>query len=1708
MSTEVGSLELVIESEAKQANRSLTGLINRLEKVETSLTRVMTIAQGGVSLKGINFDKVFNASKLEKAGKQAGEKYGKALIKNFNLGRAGKDIEKQAAELSNKMFVGLAKAKKGNSIEFSSESGREAEEALTSLCTLIERNGSVAKGVADEYRELYECIKAASKIQISTDTAKSLGDSFSQRKGVLKNIKATDSVDSGRGLDSFLGGNIPDSVINSVDGLREALDGGSIEEQFMALSRAINKYYEDYRMFEPTSEADIDGICENFMDYAREIADADESLGGFQNTLSHCSETGKSFSESLGFDTSSFDRTAETAKQISSTFNEIGKTKVSSGTENLKKETRSLQEQMDSLLDRFEDVGKDFDTSSVSNLAMETKKTERELTRLKQSLAKNLATTESETLGKSFVNTAYDIQFATNKLEALKKAKSATNDNITIERWGNTGGATSDSDASVVNQSLNNTKTEATETVSVFGRLSAMLAALKGISLGDIFHLPSSALEFFKLDSTRLMDSTFTNDDALTEVTAKIESIKGAMSSARSSVGKSLSIGDVKGADEGLAKIRALERELKQYEKIAKGITSEKVDAGSSIDTSTISGKLKSFGASVKNAFSQAGAYIANSKLGSIGSIVGKGVVGAVKGVKTFGKGLKTVGSMALQAFPGIAKLGSGISSLGKRLLTSGIRQLVFKIISGINTAIQQGVQYLAQYSGSFNNAMSSMTSSLGYVRNALTSAFAPIVEVVAPYISQLLDMVASAANTLGRFFSALTGKSYAVQGKKAWTDYGSSVASAGTTASDGLDKATESAQEFQDYTLGIDELNVQPNSDSGSSGSSGSGSGGTGSGSGTGTNVADMFETTSIESSISDFANQLRSAFQSQNWEELGTLLGEKVNSIVDSIDFAGFGAKLGSGLNGAIQTVYYFLNAVDFVNIGSKIAEFLNNALTNIDFTFVGRLFIKQFTMIFDLVGGFLGSLDWGEVARDISDFLIGAMNEASDWIQGVDWANVARKLVKAIKDFILGIKWTELVISAFRLVGAAIGAVASFGGQLIKDALGALGDWIGDAFDDLGKNGIDGFLEGIVDAIAGIGQWIVDNVFQPFIDGFKGAFEIHSPSKVMAEMGGYVMEGLLEGIKGFGSSVLEFFSGIWENIKLVFSPVITWFSENFGGAIEGIKEAWSDIKDWFSEKWEGIKEIFSPVATWFSENFGSAYTAITNAWSFIGTWAKDKWNSIKKPFSNVAGYFREAFQNAYNAVTKIWDGIKGYFKTIAKNIIKPIGKAVNGVINGINWVLEKVGSGTRVKTWNYQSTLDTISAFKNGTGGLTEDTLGLVNDQAGGTYKELIVPPNGKPFIPQGRNVMLPLTKGTKIMPANETKAFLDNPQNSFPHFASGVGDFFNGAWKSIKNFTGNIADFLDKPRDILEMAVDKFTDVTGWDGIYADMASSAVKKLVDNCVNYIKKFFDSASSSKVEKAVKWAIGIANDNSHGYDQANRWGTPDYDCSSLVISAFEQAGIPLKSSGATYTGNMYSVAKNIGFSDVTGSVNKSSGSGIKRGDILLNRKNHTALSIGDGRVVQASSNENRGITGGKAGDQTGREIWTTSYYNFPWDDVLRYSKFAQGVGKILAKDVFPRYELGGFPEDGLFMANHNELIGQFANGKTAVANNYQIQDGIEKAVYNGYMKAHNEDSTETSLLTQILDAVKAGKTISIDGREIVRVYDTRKARNGYSFT
>ena len=208
------------------------------------------------------------------------------------------------------------------------------------------------------------------------------------------------------------------------------------------------------------------------------------------------------------------------------------------------------------------------------------------------------------------------------------------------------------------------------------------------------------------------------------------------------------------------------------------------------------------------------------------------------------------------------------------------------------------------------------------------------------------------------------------------------------------------------------------------------------------------------------------------------------------------------------------------------------------------------------------------------------------------------------------------------------------------------------------------------------------------------------------------------------------------------------------------------------------------------------------------------------------------------------------------------------------------------------------------------------------------------------------------------------------------------------------------------------------------------------------------------SAIESACAWAVGIANDNSHGYDQIHRQG-PDYDCSSLVINAYEQAGVKVKEAGATYTGNMRSAFVKCGFK----AIKYVKGMALKRGDVLLNEKHHTLLYLGDKKMVQASSNEKGGIYNGKTGDQTGREIYVGNFYEFSkgWDYVLRYDK--QEV--ITVNVTMPVLQKGSkCPEVGTVQTLLNALGFVGKNGRKLTVD-HDYGQNVEFAVKN-FQKAH----------------------------------------------
>lgn len=114
--------------------------------------------------------------------------------------------------------------------------------------------------------------------------------------------------------------------------------------------------------------------------------------------------------------------------------------------------------------------------------------------------------------------------------------------------------------------------------------------------------------------------------------------------------------------------------------------------------------------------------------------------------------------------------------------------------------------------------------------------------------------------------------------------------------------------------------------------------------------------------------------------------------------------------------------------------------------------------------------------------------------------------------------------------------------------------------------------------------------------------------------------------------------------------------------------------------------------------------------------------------------------------------------------------------------------------------------------------------------------------------------------------------------------------------------------------------------------------------------------------------------------------------------------------------------------------------------------------------------------------------------------NQVLSSASFSSGnaAKSIIGKTpkMIPAFATGGFPEDGMFYANSGELVGRFANGRTAVANNAQIIEGIENAVYRA-MTAAQRGSGRGGKIELILDK-------QVVGRAFGDAIDSEKRRSG----
>lgn len=400
-----------------------------------------------------------------------------------------------------------------------------------------------------------------------------------------------------------------------------------------------------------------------------------------------------------------------------------------------------------------------------------------------------------------------------------------------------------------------------------------------------------------------------------------------------------------------------------------------------------------------------------------------------LNGVGTGAK--QTAAFMGRLASAPVKKLLSPLSAVQDKLkhikyalLTVVTYGSIYRIISLFKTGLTDGLDNLYQYSlitgNQFAASMDRAATSLLYLKNSIGAAAAPLVNALAPALDFVVDRVVTLLNRFNQLVSALSGKTTYTKAVKQQTKYAEAV----KDTSDAEDDAKKKADELKRSLTSFDEIHALDDNSSKDSSSSKKND--------SGTEIPDyggMFTEENIDGGISDFAKNLKDTINKGDWQSLGKMLADKVNSAIDAIDWQGAGKKFGYGLNGIIQTSYYFLKYTDFAKIGNRFAQFLNMALAQVDFSKAGGLLVRKFTSLLDLIGGFLYGLNWGLVTKSITDFWTGFFDEWSAWLDEHDWTDIGEIFQRKLQQAIDNLGMDDIASSFWRAFNKSVDAAVDF-------------------------------------------------------------------------------------------------------------------------------------------------------------------------------------------------------------------------------------------------------------------------------------------------------------------------------------------------------------------------------------------------------------------------------------------------------------------------------------------------------------------------------------------------------------------------------------------------------------------------------------------------------------------------------------------------------
>jgi tape measure domain-containing protein len=377
-----------------------------------------------------------------------------------------------------------------------------------------------------------------------------------------------------------------------------------------------------------------------------------------------------------------------------------------------------------------------------------------------------------------------------------------------------------------------------------------------------------------------------------------------------------------------------------------------------------------------------------------------------------------------------------------------------------------------------------------------------------------------------------------------------------------------------------------------------------------------------------------------------------------------------------------------------------------------------------------------------------------------------------------------------------------------------------------------------------------------------------------KFFGGLGGWfkgVWNGITSGVSHFVSGVGSHFNNMRKSVGSHVSKLASGVKDKFGDARKWAVSATNKMADQVSDKHSWLnKQTNGAASTMFKglkKTYKSGHKTMESATDTFRDLIHGKWSKlggdIKKTAKNAMNTAHDYFRTGYNTLNKLtggrlgdmfdkvksiggkivnffkklpgrmadgirngWHAIESAFVHLGNGMLSGIGKGVNGVIKGIDWILKKVNAPT-IKPWKVP---------QYALGGLAQG-LAIVGEKK---KHELIKYPDGRMELSPNTATLYNFKQPVKILGGDKTESLLKSiPKFSLGTWLGSAVDFVKGGFSKIADGAEGFWNAITHPKQLLNTAIDKFTDLSGLNGTVLDMAQGTVKTVASEALGWLKK-----------------------------------------------------------------------------------------------------------------------------------------------------------------------------------------------------------------------------------------------------------------------------